>query len=125
MSEVIKRNIDLNKIIVDVTLDPDDKDRRKYMACILLSHKELKETLRIDLQTLQKVLVSQSKQVLGFVFKYFDENNQKRRDTLISKKISNDQIIRMNYCLPDNAYVVITSEEGLMIDGKQVPLEIK
>lgn len=125
MSDIKKRNLLLEKIIFDVKKDPDDISNKMYMACILLLNTEIENKLKIDIDNLQKVLVSLSQQKIALMFKYVNKNQEKCKDILITKKLLQEQINKTKYCLPDNAYVVITNDEGYILKGKKVSIEIK
>lgn len=124
MSKILKRNLEIHDYIMDIKQDPDDFTENKYMTIILLPERIIKNEFGLKLSYLEKILVSESKQMFALIFKY-KKDNVNRQDIVFSKKFSKAQLENMPKSLPDNAYVALVNDNNIMLDSEQRKIEIK
>jgi len=126
MGQKERRKIKLEQMILNVEINSNNPmDVNEYKAGILLSEKEIHQNLNINVLDLNKILLSVSEQVLGFVFEY-SKSGKNYKDILISKKISKKQVEIMSKILDGNVIVAMINENtGQVISGLKSRVEVK
>lgn len=126
MDQKERRKIKLEQMILNVEINSNNPmDVNEYKAGILLSEKEIHQNLNINVLDLNKILLSVSEQVLGFVFEY-SKSGKNYKDILISKKISKKQVEIMSKILDGNVIVAMINENtGQVISGLKSRVEVK
>ena len=126
MSQKERRKIKLEQMILNVEINSNNPmDVNEYKAGILLSEKEIHQNLNINVLDLNRILLSVSEQVLGFVFEY-SKAGKNYKDILISKKISKKQVEVMSKILDGNVIVAMINENtGEVISGLKSRVEVK
>lgn len=126
MSQKERRKIKLEQMILNVEINSNNPmDVNEYKAGILLSEKEIHQNLDINVLDLNRILLSVSEQVLGFVFEY-SKAGKNYKDILISKKISKKQVEIMSKILDGNVIVAMINENtGAVISGLKSRVEVK
>lgn len=126
MGQKERRKIKLEQMILNVEINSNNPmDINEYKAGILLSEKEIHQNLNINILDLNRILLSVSEQVLGFVFEY-SKAGKNYKDILISKKISKKQVEIMSKILDGNVIVAMINENtGQVISGLKSRVEVK
>ena len=126
MGQKERRKIKLEQMILNVEINSNNPmDINEYKAGILLSEKEIHQNLNINVLDLNRILLSVSEQVLGFVFEY-SKAGKNYNDILISKKISKKQVEIMSKILDGNVIVAMINENtGQVISGLKSRVEVK
>ena len=126
MGQKERRKIKLEQMILNVEINSNNPmDINEYKAGILLSEKEIHQNLNINVLDLNRILLSVSEQVLGFVFEY-SKTGKNYKDILISKKISKKQVEIMSKILDGNVIVAMINENtGQVISGLKSRVEVK
>ena len=126
MGQKERRKIKLEQMILNVEINSNNPmDVNEYKAGILLSEKEIHQNLNINVLDLNRILLSVSEQVLGFVFEY-SKSGKNYKDILISKKISKKQVEIMSKILDGNGIVAMINENtGQVISGLKSRVEVK
>jgi hypothetical protein len=126
MGQKERRKIKLEQMILNVEINSNNPmDVNEYKAGILLSEKEIHQNLNINVLDLNRILLSVSEQVLGFVFEY-SKSGKNYKDILISKKISKKQVEIMSKILDGNVIVAMINENtGQVISGLKSRVEVK
>lgn len=126
MGQKERRKIKLEQMILNVEINSNNPmDVNEYKAGILLSEKEIHQNLNINVLDLNRILLSVSEQVLGFVFEY-SKAGKNYKDILISKKISKKQVEIMSKILDGNVIVAMINENtGQVISGLKSRVEVK
>lgn len=126
MGQKERRKIKLEQMILNVEINSNNPmDVNEYKAGILLSEKEIHQNLNINVLDLNRILLSVSEQVLGFVFEY-SKLGKNYKDILISKKISKKQVEIMSKILDGNVIVAMINENtGQVISGLKSRVEVK
>jgi hypothetical protein len=126
MGQKERRKIKLEQMILNVEINSNNPmDINEYKAGILLSEKEIHQNLNINVLDLNRILLSVSEQVLGFVFEY-SKAGKNYKDILISKKISKKQVEIMSKILDGNVIVAMINENtGQVISGLKSRVEVK
>lgn len=126
MGQKERRKIKLEQMILNVEINSNNPmDINEYKAGILLSEKEIHQNLNINVLDLNRILLSVSEQVLGFVFEY-SKSGKNYKDILISKKISKKQVEIMSKILDGNVIVAMINENtGQVISGLKSRVEVK
>ena len=124
MGQKERRKIKLEQMILNVEINSNNPmDVNEYKAGILLSEKEIHQNLNINVLDLNRILLSVSEQVLGFVFEY-SKSGKNYKDILISKKISKKQVEIMSKILDGNVIVAMINENtGQVISGLKSRVE--
>ena len=126
MGQKERRKIKLEQMILNVEINSNNPmDVNEYKAGILLSEKEIHQNLNINVLDLNRILLSVSEQVLGFVFEY-SKSGKNYKDILIYKKISKKQVEIMSKILDGNVIVAMINENtGQVISGLKSRVEVK
>ena len=126
MGQKERRKIKLEQMILNVEINSNNPmDVNEYKAGILLSEKEIHQNLNINVLDLNRILLSVSEQVLGFVFEY-SKAGKNYKDILISKKISKKQVEIMSKILDGTVIVAMINENtGQVISGLKSRVEVK
>ena len=126
MGQKERRKIKLEQMILNVEINSNNPmDVNEYKAGILLSETEIHQNLNINVLDLNRILLSVSEQVLGFVFEY-SKSGKNYKDILISKKISKKQVEIMSKILDGNVIVAMINENtGQVISGLKSRVEVK
>lgn len=126
MGQKERRKIKLEQMILNVEINSNNPmDINEYKAGILLSEKEIHQNLNINVLDLNRILLSVSEQVLGFVFEY-SKAGKNYKDILISKKISKKQVEIISKILDGNVIVAMINENtGQVISGLKSRVEVK
>ena len=126
MGQKERRKIKLEQMILNVEINSNNPmDINEYKAGILLSEKEIHQNLNINVLDLNRILLSVSEKVLGFVFEY-SKAGKNYKDILISKKISKKQVEIMSKILDGNVIVAMINENtGQVISGLKSRVEVK
>lgn len=126
MGQKERRKIKLEQMILNVEINSNNPmDVNEYKAGILLSEKEIHQNLNINVLDLNRILLSVSEQVLGFVFEY-SKAGKNYKDILISKKISKKQVEIISKILDGNVIVAMINENtGQVISGLKSRVEVK